>query len=94
MKSDRIKNWPKEERPRDRLPAEGAEKLTEEGSKRGSGFIPVSVRVSLGSDHFSYSPNLQTYRVKVLLAPVLLGRTKGSCCVCAERALGWGCFRP
>jgi len=30
MKSDRIKNWPKEERPRERLPADGAEKLTEE----------------------------------------------------------------
>ena len=29
MKSDRIKNWPKEERPRERLLAEGAEKLTE-----------------------------------------------------------------
>jgi len=29
MKSDRIKIWPKEERPRERLPAEGAEKLTE-----------------------------------------------------------------
>ena len=29
MNSDRIKNWPKEERPRERLPAEGAEKLTE-----------------------------------------------------------------
>ncbi len=29
MKSDRIKNWPKEERPRERLPAEGADKLTE-----------------------------------------------------------------
>jgi DNA repair protein RadC len=30
MKSDRIKNWPKEERPRERLLADGAEKLTEE----------------------------------------------------------------
>ena len=29
MKSDRIKNWPKEERPRERLRAEGAEKLTD-----------------------------------------------------------------
>ena len=29
MKSDRIKNWPKEERPRERLLAEGADKLTE-----------------------------------------------------------------
>ena len=29
MKSDRIKNRPKEERPRERLQAEGAEKLTE-----------------------------------------------------------------
>jgi len=29
MKSDRIKNWPKEERPRERLMAEGSEKLTE-----------------------------------------------------------------
>jgi DNA repair protein RadC len=29
MKSDRIKNWPKAERPRERLLAEGAEKLTE-----------------------------------------------------------------
>jgi len=28
MKSDRIKNWPKEERPRERLLAEGADKLT------------------------------------------------------------------
>jgi hypothetical protein len=28
MKSDSIKNWPKEERPRERLRAEGAEKLT------------------------------------------------------------------
>jgi len=30
MKSDHIKSWPKEERPRERLPAEGAEKITEE----------------------------------------------------------------
>jgi DNA repair protein RadC len=30
MKSDRIKNWPKEERPRERLIAEGPEKLTED----------------------------------------------------------------
>jgi DNA repair protein RadC len=29
MKSGRIKNWPKEERPRERLRAEGAEKLTD-----------------------------------------------------------------
>ena len=29
MKSDRIKNGPKEERPRERLLAEGADKLTE-----------------------------------------------------------------
>jgi DNA repair protein RadC len=29
MKSDRIKNWPKEERPREWLLAEGADKLTE-----------------------------------------------------------------
>jgi len=29
MKSDRIKNWPKQERPRERLLAEGADKLTE-----------------------------------------------------------------
>ena len=29
MKSDRIKNWPKGERPRERLLAEGADKLTE-----------------------------------------------------------------
>jgi DNA repair protein RadC len=29
MKSDRIRNWPKEERPRERLLAEGADKLTE-----------------------------------------------------------------
>ncbi len=29
MKSDRIKNWPKAERPRERLLAEGADKLTE-----------------------------------------------------------------
>jgi DNA repair protein RadC len=29
MKSDRIKNWPKETRPRERLLAEGAKKLTE-----------------------------------------------------------------
>jgi DNA repair protein RadC len=29
MKSDRIKNWPKEERPRERLLAEGVDKLTE-----------------------------------------------------------------
>jgi DNA repair protein RadC len=29
MKSDRIKNWPKEERPRERLLAKGADKLTE-----------------------------------------------------------------
>ena len=29
MKSDRIKNWPKKERPRERLLAEGADKLTE-----------------------------------------------------------------
>ena len=29
MKSDRIKNWPEEERPRERLLAEGADKLTE-----------------------------------------------------------------
>ena len=29
MKSDRIKNWPKTERPRERLLAEGADKLTE-----------------------------------------------------------------
>jgi DNA repair protein RadC len=29
MKSDRIKNWPKEERPRERLLAEGAANLTE-----------------------------------------------------------------
>ncbi len=29
MKSDRIKNWPKEERPRERLLAVGADKLTE-----------------------------------------------------------------
>jgi hypothetical protein len=29
MKSDRIKNWPKEERPRERLLAEGAGNLTE-----------------------------------------------------------------
>jgi len=29
MKSGRIKNWPKEERPRERLLAEGADKLTE-----------------------------------------------------------------
>jgi DNA repair protein RadC len=29
MKSDRIKNWPKEERPRERLLTEGADKLTE-----------------------------------------------------------------
>jgi hypothetical protein len=29
MKSDRIKNWPKEERPRERLLSEGADKLTE-----------------------------------------------------------------
>ena len=29
MKSDRIKNWPKAERPRERLLAEGAERLTE-----------------------------------------------------------------
>jgi DNA repair protein RadC len=29
MKSTRIKNWPKEERPRERLLAEGADKLTE-----------------------------------------------------------------
>jgi DNA repair protein RadC len=29
MKSDRIKNWPKEERPRERLLTEGADRLTE-----------------------------------------------------------------
>ena len=29
MKSDRLKNWPKEEWPRERLRAEGAEKLTD-----------------------------------------------------------------
>jgi len=29
MKSNRIKNWPKEERPRERLIAVGADKLTE-----------------------------------------------------------------
>jgi DNA repair protein RadC len=29
MKSDRIKNWPKQERPRERLMAAGAEKLTD-----------------------------------------------------------------
>jgi hypothetical protein len=29
VKPDRIKNWPKEERPRERLLAEGVEKLTE-----------------------------------------------------------------
>ncbi len=29
MKSNRIKNWPKDERPRERLIAEGAGKLTE-----------------------------------------------------------------
>ena len=29
MKSNRIKNWPKDERPRERLIAEGADKLTE-----------------------------------------------------------------
>jgi DNA repair protein RadC len=29
MKSDRIKNWPKEERPRERLRTEGADRLTD-----------------------------------------------------------------
>jgi DNA repair protein RadC len=29
MKSDRIRNWPKQERPRERLLAEGADRLTE-----------------------------------------------------------------
>jgi len=29
MKSDCIKNWPKDERPRERLLAEGADRLTE-----------------------------------------------------------------
>lgn len=29
MKSDRIKNWPKDERPRERLLKEGADKLTD-----------------------------------------------------------------
>ena len=40
MKSDRIKNWPKQERPREKLLAEGAEKQTD--TKLGSAMVPSS----------------------------------------------------
>ena len=43
MKSDRIKNWPKEERPRERLLAEGADKLTE------AELLAIILRVGQGS---------------------------------------------
>jgi len=43
MKSDRIKNWPKEERPRERLLAEGAEKQTD------ANLLAVILRVGRGT---------------------------------------------
>jgi DNA repair protein RadC len=43
MKSDRIKNWPKEERPRERLIAEGADKLTD------AELLAIILRVGQGS---------------------------------------------
>jgi DNA repair protein RadC len=42
MKSDRIKNWPKQERPRERLIAEGAEKLTD------AELLAITLRVGQG----------------------------------------------
>ena len=43
MKSDRIEDWPKEERPRERLLAEGAEKLTE------AKLLAIILRVAQGT---------------------------------------------
>jgi len=43
MKSDRIKNWPKEERPRERLLSEGADRLTE------AELLAIIVRVGQGT---------------------------------------------
>ncbi|MDD5707684.1 MAG: DNA repair protein RadC [Kiritimatiellae bacterium] len=43
MKSDRIKNWPKEERPREKLLAEGAEKQTD------ANLLAVILRVGRGT---------------------------------------------
>jgi hypothetical protein len=43
MKSDRIKNWPKDERPRERLLKEGADKLTE------AELLAITLRVGQGT---------------------------------------------
>ncbi|MEW6440020.1 MAG: DNA repair protein RadC [bacterium] len=43
MKSSRIKNWPKEERPRERLLAEGPDKLTD------SELLAIVLRIGLGT---------------------------------------------
>jgi len=43
MKSNRIKNWPKEERPRERLLAKGADKLTE------TELLAIILRIGQGS---------------------------------------------
>jgi len=43
MKSDRIKNWPKAERPREKLLAEGADKQTD------ANLLAVILRVGRGT---------------------------------------------
>ena len=56
MKSDRIKSWPKKERPRERLIAEGAEQLTD------AGLVAILLRTGIeGKDAVTLARELLKY---------------------------------
>ncbi len=52
MKSDRIKNWPKNERPRERLLAKGAEALTD------AELLAVILRIDYGRSFLIIALNI------------------------------------
>ena len=80
MKSDRIKNWPKEERPRERLLAEGADKLTEAELLLAGGTVtsvPISTVPMLISFRVLSGLGWQFITFPVLIGAFFLGQFAG-----------------
>jgi ATP-dependent RNA helicase HelY len=65
MKSDRIKNWPKRERPRERLLAEGANRLTDDRARKyGESETDESVRKLMAQVASAWVSGTQLHQIE------------------------------